>query len=148
MLASHYRKKPVPRQRDFSARLTASGAEVLDPQPLAAELIGARPLTMKEIYERFTSHGEVDFRLVYDEDLDEMDFMEDQEELLEQFPNGLSPYEAAEINHNIQKAKKAKKKPAKQPDMFPATSPKEGSAERPQKAGEAESDPAPEKERE
>lgn len=154
--ANVYRKKPAMKVRKIPT-LNPDGSEILDPTPLAVEMIGVRPLTMQELYEKFTQHGDVAHNLVYDDFLDDDDFMEELDDLPE---NGLSPYEVEnpdlisiakpgairkirETLRNTKTAGKASKTAQEGPEAPTSTPPKEPGPERPHEAGVGPGDPPP-----
>lgn len=88
----------VARDKAYDAakshpRLTSDGSLVMDPMPLAIDLVGLRPLSIEEQVARFTRADLTDFNLIPDENfLDEEDFHDYLDDLPEE---GLSPYELA-----------------------------------------------------
>lgn len=131
--------------------LTPEGDQIMDPMPVAVELIGLRPLTLEEQVQKYTDHGVMDFNLVPDLSLvqrfpehyftAEDDFGDYLEDLPEE---GFSPYELAALeNIRDYNARMGFDYMAEEDlEHEPVTSP-EPSPERPQKAGGGEGDPEP-----
>lgn len=100
VIVNAVRRHPALIRRDAayeaaipSPRLTPEGDMIVDPMPLADDLIGLRPMSLEEQIARFDGTGLADNSLVPDEQfLSEDDFHDYLDDLPEE---GLSPYEIA-----------------------------------------------------